>query len=140
MKSLLPSGEGVSGRTRINNAFPGERVVARIEHVGKHTTFANTESVEREHPGRRVPLCARHCDVIGGRCTGCALMALDEDAQREVLAQMLSSQHGLEVDEVIAAPEALGYRWSAKRIASVSYTHLRAHETNDLISYAVFSL
>lgn len=117
VKSLLPSGEGVSGRTRISNAFPAERVLARIEHVGKHATFANTESVERERPGRRVPICARHCDVIGGRCTGCALMALEEDAQREVLVEMLASQFGLEVDEVIAAPEALGYRWSAKRIA-----------------------
>lgn len=125
VKSLLPSGEGVSGRTRIRNAFPAERVVARIEHVGKHATFANTESVERERPGRRVPICPRHCDVVGGRCTGCALMALQEDAQREVLREMLLTQHGLDVDEVIAAPEALGYRWSAKRIAFGGSRNLR---------------
>jgi len=117
VESLLPSGEGASGRVRIAGAFPGEQVVTRIDHVGKHATFATTVQVERGRPGRRVPLCARHGDVIGGRCTGCALMALEETEQRTLLREMMHAQHGLEVGEVVAAPEALGYRWSAKRIA-----------------------
>jgi 23S rRNA (uracil1939-C5)-methyltransferase len=44
-------------------------------------------------------------------------MALEEGDQRTVLREMLLAQHGLEVDEVVAAPKSLGYRWSAKRIA-----------------------
>lgn len=117
IEAMLPSGEGVAGRVRITGAFPGERVVARVDHIGKHTTFATAVAVERERPGRRVPLCARHRDVVGGRCTGCALMALEETDQGVVLREMLRSQHGLEVEEVVAAPHALGYRWSSKRIA-----------------------
>ena len=117
VESLMASGEGGCGRVRIAGAFPGERVVARIDHVGKHATFATAVAVERGRSGRRVPLCARHRDVEGGRCTGCALMALEEADQRTLLREMLLAQHGLEVDEVVAAPQALGYRWSAKRIA-----------------------
>ncbi len=117
VESIMPTGEGVSGRIRITGAFPGERVVARIDHVGKHATFATAVAVERGRTGRRVPLCARHRDIKGGRCTGCALMALEEPDQRTLLREMLLAQHKLEVGEVVAAPESLGYRWSAKRIA-----------------------
>ncbi|MDH3655704.1 MAG: hypothetical protein OEN21_15655 [Myxococcales bacterium] len=117
VESLLPSGEGACGRTRIAGAFPGERVVARIDHVGQHATFATTVDVERGRPGRRAPPCLRHVDTKEGRCTGCALMALEESDQRTVLREMLLAQHGLEVSEVVAAPESLGYRWSAKRVA-----------------------
>jgi 23S rRNA (uracil1939-C5)-methyltransferase len=117
VESLMPSGEGACGRVRIAGGFPGERVIARIDHVGKHATFATAVAVERGRPGRRVPLCARHRDVEGGRCTGCALMALEESDQRTLLREMMLGQHGLEVGEVVAAPKSLGYRWSAKRIA-----------------------
>ena len=117
VESLLPSGEGLSGRARIAGAFPAERVVARIDHVGKHATFATTVEVERGRPGRRPPPCLRHADTKDGRCTGCSLMALEEADQRTVLREMLLAQHGLDVGEVVAAPESLGYRWSAKRIA-----------------------
>jgi 23S rRNA (uracil1939-C5)-methyltransferase len=44
-------------------------------------------------------------------------MALEEADQRTLLREMLLAQHGLEVGDVVAAPESLGYRWSAKRIA-----------------------
>jgi 23S rRNA (uracil1939-C5)-methyltransferase len=115
--ALMPSGEGRSGRVRIAGVFPGERVVARIDHVGKHATFATALELERGRPGRRPPPCDRHFDTADGHCTGCPLMALDEAEQREVLREMLAKQHGLEVDEIIAAPKSLGYRWSAKRIA-----------------------
>ena len=117
VESLLPSGEGRCGRARIAGAFPGERVVARIDHVGKHATFATTVEVERGRPGRRPPPCLSHVDTEDGRCTGCALMALGEADQRTLVREMLLAQHGLEVGEVVAAPESLGYRWSAKRIA-----------------------
>lgn len=117
VESLLPTGEGVAGRTRIAGAFPGERVAARIDHVGKHATFATTLEVERGRAGRRVPPCLRHVDLKAGSCTGCGLMALEEADQRTLLREMLLAQHGLEVGEVVAPPESLGYRWSAKRIA-----------------------
>jgi tRNA/tmRNA/rRNA uracil-C5-methylase (TrmA/RlmC/RlmD family) len=114
---LLPSGEGAAGRLRIAGAFPGERVIARVEHIGKHASFATLVEVERPRRGRRVPPCARHADLEGGRCTGCALMPLDESEQRTLLKEMLQDRFGLEVTEVIAAPKAFGYRRSAKRIA-----------------------
>jgi 23S rRNA (uracil1939-C5)-methyltransferase len=117
VESLLPTGEGSSGRMRIAGAFPQELVVARIDHVGKHATFATAVEVQRRRPSRRLPPCPRHADWEEGRCTGCALMALDEPDQRTLLREMLLTQHGLEVSEVIAAPHSLGYRWSAKRIA-----------------------
>ena len=117
VESLMPSGEGACGRVRIAGAFAGERVVARIDHVGKHATFATAVEVERGRPGRRVPPCLRHHDLKDGRCTGCALMALEESDQRALLREMLLAQHRLEVSEVVAAPKSLGYRWSAKRIA-----------------------
>ncbi|MBW2588538.1 MAG: class I SAM-dependent RNA methyltransferase, partial [Deltaproteobacteria bacterium] len=117
IESLMPSGEGGCGRTRIAGGFPGERVVARIDHVGKHATFATAMEVERGRPSRRVPPCLRHIDLKDGRCTGCALMALGESDQRTLLREMMLAQHGLEVGEVVAAPQSLGYRWSAKRIA-----------------------
>jgi tRNA/tmRNA/rRNA uracil-C5-methylase (TrmA/RlmC/RlmD family) len=117
VESLLPSGEGGCGRNRIKGAFPGERVAARIDHVGKHATFATTIDLERVRPGRREPPCPRHVDRKDGRCTGCALMALEESDQRILLTNILREQHGLEVDEVVAAPDSLGYRYSAKRIA-----------------------
>jgi 23S rRNA (uracil1939-C5)-methyltransferase len=117
VESLLTSGEGVSGRTRIAGAFPGEQVVARVEHVGQHASFATTLEVERGRPARRLPPCPRHVDLKDGSCTGCGLMALDESDQRTLLREMLLAEHGLELGEVVAAPESLGYRWSAKRIA-----------------------
>lgn len=125
VESLTPAGEGASGRVRIRGAFPGERVVARVDHVGKHATFATAIAVERGREGRRVPLCARHADVKGGRCTGCALMALEEPDQRDLLRDMLLADHGLAVDELIAPPVSLGYRWSAKRIAFGASGNLR---------------
>jgi len=117
VQSLMPSGEGASGRVRIAGAFPRERVVARVEHVGKHATFATTVQVERGRAARRVPPCLRHVALKDGRCAGCALMALEEPDQRTLLREMLLAQHGLEVGEVVAASQSLGYRWSAKRIA-----------------------
>lgn len=117
VESLLPAGEGASGRTRITGAFPGERVIARIDHVGKNATFATSVEVEQGRDGRRLPPCLRHRESKDGRCTGCALMTLSEDEQRTLLREMLREQYGLEVSEVVAAPKSLGYRWSAKRIA-----------------------
>jgi 23S rRNA (uracil1939-C5)-methyltransferase len=117
VESLLSTGEGVAGRMRISGAFPEERVVVRVDHVGKHASFATAVELERGRSGRRVPPCLRHRDVGRGKCTGCALMALEEDDQGTVLREMLLTQHGLEVDEVVAAPKSLGYRWSAKRVA-----------------------
>ena len=115
--SLMPSGEGRSGRVRIAGVFPGERVVARIDHIGKHATFATALEVEQGRSGRRKPPCDRHFDSHDGHCTGCPLMALEEADQRSLLREMLLRQHGLDVGEVVAAPKPLGYRWSAKRIA-----------------------
>lgn len=117
VRGLLPTGEGTAGRVRVPGAFPGELVAARVDHVGKNATFATLREVTKPREGRRLPPCLRHSDVEDGRCTGCPLMSLEETGQRALLREMLREQYGLEVGEVIAAPEALGYRWSSKRIA-----------------------
>ncbi len=121
MTQLHPTGEGVTHQgarpIRVRGAFPDEEVTARVDHAGKHVTFATRKELVRRHSGRRLPMCTRHEEHPTGRCTGCAIMGLREDAQRDVLKDMLRDAFSLEVDEVVSASESIGYRMSAKRIA-----------------------
>jgi len=68
----------------------------------------------KSDPARRRAPCIRH-EARGGGCGGCALMELGEEAQREQKRAMLAAL-GLEVD-VVHGGQALGYRWSSKRVA-----------------------
>ncbi len=96
--------------------FPSEVAQVRIEAVAQHSPRAHARlvSLEVAHPGRREAPCPRHV-ARGGRCTGCAIMEIDEAAQRAVKLAMLA-RFGLSVATVEAAPSALGYRWSSKRV------------------------
>jgi len=118
---------GVEGRrVEAQGVFGGERALVRIDHVQKRgaRAFATALEILRAHEGRREPMCKNHAGGEG-RCTGCALMPLTERAQREAKAEMLEAEFGLRVDEVEAAPAALGYRMSAKRVAFGSAGRLR---------------
>lgn len=130
VQSINLAGAGV-GRAaerpvEVPGAFAGERALVRIEHVQKRTgkAFAKLLDLQRAHPDRREPPCPNHAGGHG-RCTGCALMELDEGAQRLEKRHMLEAHFGLEVDEVEAPPAALGYRYSAKRVAFGSAGRMR---------------
>jgi tRNA/tmRNA/rRNA uracil-C5-methylase (TrmA/RlmC/RlmD family) len=120
--SLTLDGEGVGRieqRTVLcRGVFPGERATVRIEAVSRQhaRSHARSLALEQAHPQRRLAPCPNH-EARGGRCAGCALMELDEAAQREAKRTMLRAQFGLEVDRVEPAPAPLGYRYSSKRVA-----------------------
>lgn len=98
--------------------FPGERAEVRIESVSRQAprAFASLRVLEAAHPERRSAPCPNHVGR-GGACHGCALMELNEAAQRAAKRELLAAQFGLSVREVEPAPRALGYRYSSKRVA-----------------------
>lgn len=103
---------------------PGERARIEIEHVSKGAPRAHGRVLERLEslPGRRQAPCPNHTSN-GGACTGCSLMTWDEDTQRGLIAKRLLHL-GIESD-VHAAPESLGYRYSAKRVVFRKGSHVR---------------
>lgn len=122
VESLTLEGEGIGeleGRqVHCRRAFPGERVSVHIEAVSRHHARAHARLREllAPHEARRQAPCLDHEGRLG-RCTGCGLMELAEDAQRRAKLQMLRERFGLRVDSVEAAPQQLGYRHSSKRVA-----------------------
>ena len=124
--SLTLEGEGVA-RVRdgdaerdvfVRGAFPSEEAEVRVEAVSRQHPRAHARLLRVAHPhvARRTPPCPHHEARPTGRCAGCALMQLDEAAQRDLKRAMLRDRFGLEVDDVIAAPRPLGYRASSKRV------------------------
>ncbi len=112
-------------RWRVPGAFPGERAqvepVARSRHQA--LTVARLVRVLEPHPARRSAPCPRHVGR-GGACTGCALMELEEPAQRAMKLARLRSL-GLAVSELQVVGDALGYRWSSKRVVAGAAGALR---------------
>lgn len=102
---------------RIAGAFGGEVVDVELTHVSKGGPVAHARlaAIRTAHPHRRALPCPRHVD-LEGRCGGCPLMGLDEDAQREQKAAWLRSL-GLEVERVRGRGPQLGYRFASKRVA-----------------------
>jgi 23S rRNA (uracil1939-C5)-methyltransferase len=123
VQSLTLEGEGVGQLAERNvharGVFPGERAEVRIEALSRHhpRAHASLRSLLEPHPSRRRAPCLDHESRLG-RCTGCALMELDEAAQREAKRRMLQD-FGLDVGELQAAPNQLGYRHSSKRVALI---------------------
>lgn len=125
LDALAPTGEA-SGRHEdrtvfVPGAFAGEQVSARVTHVSRQQPRAHTElrAILRPHPGRRASPCVHHDTGLPPRtprCTGCPLLELDVADQRAQKRELLARQHGLHVDEVIAAPAEFGYRHSSKRV------------------------
>ena len=119
---ITPEGAGIAeheGRTlTCPGLFPGEEAVLRIEAVSRQhpRAFARLERIEVPHPARRAAPCPNHV-ARGGRCSGCALMELDEAAQREIKREHLAARFALQVERVESAGPELGYRWSSKRVA-----------------------
>jgi 23S rRNA (uracil1939-C5)-methyltransferase len=121
--SMLPSGAALSrlGERELifHGLFPGERGTVRVDALSRQKPRAFGSLLKREstHPARREAACQNHEARTGGACGGCALMELDEHAQREAKRILLAEQFGLVVPEVEGTASALGYRFSSKRVA-----------------------
>jgi 23S rRNA (uracil1939-C5)-methyltransferase len=120
--SLTLDGEGVGKlaerEVHCRGAFPSEVAKVRIEAVSRHHPRAHARLVQltQKHAARRVAPCPNH-ESRDGHCTGCTLMELSEEAQRDAKRTMLRERFGLEVERVEPAADSLGYRYSSKRVA-----------------------
>jgi 23S rRNA (uracil1939-C5)-methyltransferase len=124
-------------------AWPGERVVAVVEHLSRQTptAWARLETVEAASPARRPPACRAF-----GACGGCVLQHLDYAAQlawkRARVATAFAARPELaevRVGPCVASPNPLGYRNKSKLVAGRAGDHLvlgayapRSHEVVDL--------
>ena len=97
-------------------AFPGELVAARVDASSRHhrRAFATTREVRRAHPERVEPACSRHASRAGS-CTGCPLMALGVEGQREAKAARIR-ELGLDLRGPLVGGSPWGYRASSKRV------------------------
>ena len=109
----------------VSGALPGELVRAKITHVGARTYFADTVAVLRRSPHR---LTSPPCPHLPN-CDGCPLVTLQYPAQLELkrsrVSDALAQYHslaGAECGEVIASPERLGYRSTAKLVVAGKFT------------------
>ena len=122
VESLTLEGQGVGtvagSEVRVQGVFPSERAKVRIEAVSKHHPRAHARLIElqKRHMYRRRAPCPHH-EARDGHCTGCPLMELDEKAQRRAKRMMLLDRFGLDVSKVEPGAQALGYRYSSKRVA-----------------------
>ncbi len=103
----------------VQGAFPGETVVAQVEHSGRTHIFTKLQRVLRNAPERTAKIT---CNKEAA-CLGCALISMKYAAQLDFKQQRLAAalqQVGLGEDIVIPtvleAPEPFGYRASAKLV------------------------
>jgi 23S rRNA (uracil1939-C5)-methyltransferase len=132
-------------------AIPGERVDARVEHIGKGVISANTIAVHAPSPDRRV--------VAGDwRCGGSVLAHVNYDAQLRIKGQIIEDAFRRigkmplpAPPEVIGSPEE-GYRMRARlhvrngrvgfyregthELCDASATHQLLPSTNEWIAHA----
>ena len=127
LDTLGPAGEGVGphdGRAvHVPGGFPGERIDARVAHVSRQRPVVHADllRITIPHPGRRPSPCIHHDTGEPGKrkqplCTGCPLLSLAVEDQRALKQTLLAREHGLQVDQVVAAPTEFGYRFSSKRV------------------------
>ena len=81
-------GEGIGrldGRAVfVPRTLPGERVLAKIVHIGSRKVVADPGKILKPSPDRRDPVCP-----VFGRCGGCQLMHADYPAQLEIKRTIL---------------------------------------------------
>lgn len=115
-------GEGtalVDGRrVHVAGAVPGDLVRTRVTSLARQSdaAFARLESILEPAPGRRRAPCENDA-TNRGRCSGCPLAVLDEDAQRVAKARVVAAALGRDVDRFVQGA-ALGYRASSKRVVA----------------------
>src|SRR6185369_42382 len=107
-----------SAQVKVTGAFPGERIIARIEHVGRHNLTAGRIKLLEQSKER----CKSPCAHIK-ECEGCPLIEMKYEAQllwkENVVANHIKQHKSLEntkILPVIASPRKLAYRNSAKLV------------------------
>lgn len=103
----------------VQGAFPGETVVAEVEHIGKTHIYSRLARVLRNAPARTAnPPCK-----IEQKCLGCSLVAMKYPAQLDYKHSRVAAafaEHGLSADIAIEAvmpsPDPTHYRASAKLV------------------------
>ncbi len=103
----------------VQGAFPGETVVAEVDHIGKTHIYTQLKRVLRNAPERTAnPPCR-----IEQKCLGCSLIAMKYPAQLDYkkhrvcnafAEQKLSPE--INVEPVLASPDPTHYRASAKLV------------------------
>jgi 23S rRNA (uracil1939-C5)-methyltransferase len=96
----------------VPETLPGERILAKITHIGGKKVSARAVSIRESSPDRADPPCP-----VFGLCGGCQLMHAAYPAQltlkRIILMDALRSIAGIDLSpdfEVIPAPDPLGCR------------------------------
>lgn len=121
--ALDKEGVGVAGvgpRTAlVQGAFPGETVVAGVEHTGRTHIFTRLQKVLRNAPERTAQcLCP-----IELTCLGCPIIGMTYQAQlrykqqrvETALLEQLPGEH-VQVAAVLPSPQTSAYRTSAKLV------------------------
>lgn len=125
------------------DALPGESVVARVVHAGRHKIVASTLRVLQRSRERIARTPCPHFRA----CQGCAMLSWSYDAQlagkRQRVADALSLYPRLSsanLGEVWAAEATLGYRASAKLVvarkrgkAQVGLYRRGSHDVVDIV-------
>jgi 23S rRNA (uracil1939-C5)-methyltransferase len=117
----------------VDGAIPGERVVARIERVGRGVAFAQTVEPERASPDRRGMAADRLCG-------GCLYAHIAYERQLELKAQVIGDAFvriarlpAPDVSAVVASP-VQGYRMRARvhvRNRRIGFFREGTHEVCD---------
>ncbi|MDX2494027.1 MAG: 23S rRNA (uracil(1939)-C(5))-methyltransferase RlmD, partial [Desulfuromusa sp.] len=101
----------------IQGAFPGETVVAEVEHIGRTHIFTNLRRVLRNAPQRTANVACK----LERDCLGCPLISMKYADQLLFKQQRVAEallQHGLldevQVPPVLPSDPPFGYRASAK--------------------------
>lgn len=118
IRAIAAGGDGVGtlpdGRTVfVPRAAPGDRLV--LDRIRLQRRFARAEIGTIVTPGadRIDPPCPHY---VADQCGGCQVMHLHAEAQRQAKGRIVGdalrrlAKLGVEDPEVVAAPEALGYR------------------------------
>ena len=108
-------------RVVVFDALPGEKVVARVAHTGRHRIIASTQRVLQPSRERVAKTACPHYRS----CQSCALLSWKYPAQLARKSQRVADAlatypelYEVELGEVWAAPETLGYRASAKLVVA----------------------
>jgi 23S rRNA (uracil1939-C5)-methyltransferase len=118
IETLSSSGDGIAfhggNEIHVLGLLPGETADVTVEHVNRRNrrVIASSLSLITDHAGRRRPPCSHH-----RACSGCALMDLNLEGQREAKVGLLRQRYGLSVDRIVNGDSGgMQYRWSSKRV------------------------
>jgi 23S rRNA (uracil1939-C5)-methyltransferase len=105
-----------TSQVKVTGALPGERILARIEHVGRHSLTARRLKLLEQSRERCKSPCSHTCE-------GCPLIEMKYEAQlawKENVVTNHTKQHkalcNTKILPVIPSPQKLGYRNSAKLV------------------------